>query len=170
MYATKEQERAALKKIRKIIDDLDLGGESYLRYAFDGCFEIAEQNIENDFLNSPKEALEHCRCQLEAAKAREKAALDRELEANRKVLALQATTLTLPDLETCHAVVRRSGTDAWDTMMSLAEKVVELAEQPDSVAFKDAVAAHRRQKKLVEAYDELTSRIDTAIRAHYESK
>ena len=166
--ATKEQERAALKKIRKIV--ADLGEGSYLSYAFDGCFDIAEQNIENDFsismLAARNEALER----EEKAEKRVKIATEKVDELRSQILHMQKHTLTLPDLETCHAVVRRSGTDAWDTMMSLAEKVVELAEQPESVAFKDAVAAHRRQKKLVEAYDELTGRIDTAIRAHYESK
>ncbi len=46
MYATKEQERAALEKIRKIV--AELGEDSYIGIAFDGCFEMAEQNIEND--------------------------------------------------------------------------------------------------------------------------
>lgn len=45
--ATKEQERNALKKIREIV--ADLGQDSYLRFAFEGCFEDAELNIENDF-------------------------------------------------------------------------------------------------------------------------
>lgn len=56
MYATKEQERKALEKIRKIISDL--GEDNYLKMAFDGCFEIAESNIDNDFGESPKDNLE----------------------------------------------------------------------------------------------------------------
>lgn len=43
---TKDQERAALAKIRKIV--ADLGENSYLGSAFDGAFELAEQNIEDD--------------------------------------------------------------------------------------------------------------------------
>lgn len=50
---TKEQERKALDKIRKIV--ADLGEGSYLSYAFEGCFELAEENIENDFALSPKD-------------------------------------------------------------------------------------------------------------------
>ncbi len=45
--ATKEQERKALEKIRKIVTDL--GEDSYLGIAFEGCFEDAERNIEDDF-------------------------------------------------------------------------------------------------------------------------
>ena len=50
--ATKEQERKALARIRKIV--AELGEDSYLATAFDGAWEIAEENIENDFGNSTK--------------------------------------------------------------------------------------------------------------------
>ena len=49
---TKEQERKALEQIRKIVEGL--GTDSYIATAFDGCFEIAEENIENDFALSMK--------------------------------------------------------------------------------------------------------------------
>lgn len=44
---TKEQERKALEQIRKIV--AGLGENSYVGTAFEGCFEDAEENIENDF-------------------------------------------------------------------------------------------------------------------------
>lgn len=50
--ATKQQERDALEKIRKIV--AELGPDSYIATAFAGCFEIAEENIENDFADSMK--------------------------------------------------------------------------------------------------------------------
>ena len=42
MVATKEQELKALEKIKKIM--ADLGEDSYIGMAFEGCFEIAEDN------------------------------------------------------------------------------------------------------------------------------
>ena len=45
---TKDDERKALKKIRDIIDGLG-GNESYIGMALEGCLEIAESNIDNDF-------------------------------------------------------------------------------------------------------------------------
>ena len=51
--ATKRQERAALEKIRKIVDEL--GPDSYIATAFDGCFKDAEANIENDWALSMKD-------------------------------------------------------------------------------------------------------------------
>ena len=56
MATTKDQERAALKKIADIIQGL--GPDSYLSAAFDGCIELAEENITNDFMTSYKERSE----------------------------------------------------------------------------------------------------------------
>ena len=49
----KEQERKALEKIKAIVEGL--GENSYIGTAFEGCFEIAEGNIENDFACSMKQ-------------------------------------------------------------------------------------------------------------------
>ena len=54
---TKEQEKKALEQIRKIVSSLGEG--SYIATAFEGCFEIAEDNIENDFACSMKQRAEH---------------------------------------------------------------------------------------------------------------
>lgn len=56
---TKAQERKALEQIRKIVEGL--GEESYIGRAFEGCFEMAQENIDNDFWNSPKECLRNAR-------------------------------------------------------------------------------------------------------------
>jgi len=53
---TKEQERKALEQIRKIV--AGLGEDSYIGIAFEGCFEVAEENIENDFACSMKQRAE----------------------------------------------------------------------------------------------------------------
>ncbi len=45
--ATKQQERDALEKIQKIVEQL--GPNSYLATAFEGCFDLAAENIENDW-------------------------------------------------------------------------------------------------------------------------
>lgn len=56
MMATREQERKALEKIRAIVEGL--GENSYIGTAFEGCFEIAERNIEYDFADSMKNKFE----------------------------------------------------------------------------------------------------------------
>lgn len=45
--ATKQQERDTLEKIQKMVEML--GPDSYLATAFDGCFDLAAENIENDW-------------------------------------------------------------------------------------------------------------------------
>lgn len=45
--ATKQQEREALDKIRKIVEQL--GPDSYLATTFEGCFDLAAENIDNDW-------------------------------------------------------------------------------------------------------------------------
>ena len=53
---SKEQERKALEQIRKIVDGL--GEDSYVATAFAGCFEIAQQNIDNDWACSMQDRAE----------------------------------------------------------------------------------------------------------------
>ncbi len=49
--ATKDQEREALQKIKAMV--ADLGPHSYIAAAFKGVFDIAEENIDNDFSGNP---------------------------------------------------------------------------------------------------------------------
>lgn len=55
--ATKQQEREALEKIKSMV--AELGPNSYLKTAFEGVFEDAETNIENDFAFSMKARFEN---------------------------------------------------------------------------------------------------------------
>ena len=45
--ATKQQERDTLEKIRKMVEQL--GPDSYLATTFEGCFDLAAENIDNDW-------------------------------------------------------------------------------------------------------------------------
>lgn len=49
--ATKQQERDTLEKIRKMVEQL--GPDSYLATAFEGCFDLAAENIDNDWACAP---------------------------------------------------------------------------------------------------------------------
>lgn len=63
IIASKADERKAIKKIREIIDNL--GEESYTGQAFKGAFEIAESNIDNDFMDSVEAKLQYREQQIE---------------------------------------------------------------------------------------------------------
>ncbi|WP_320973319.1 hypothetical protein [Enterocloster bolteae] len=74
---TKEQERKALEKIRKIVEEL--GENSYIGTAFEGCFRDAEDNIEDDAAYSMKSRFEYSEKKLAEA-LEENKALKKELE------------------------------------------------------------------------------------------
>lgn len=65
---TKEQERKALEQIRKIVSGL--GEDSYVGTAFEGCFEIAEENIQHDFACSTRDRLEGYQSEVEEMASR----------------------------------------------------------------------------------------------------
>lgn len=62
---TKEQERKALEKIKEII--AGLGERSYVGMAFEGCCELAEDNIGNDFGRSAMDEAKRFKAQLDKA-------------------------------------------------------------------------------------------------------
>lgn len=51
--ATKKQEREALEKIMNIIESVG-GDDSYIGKAFEGCYLLAQSNIDNDYKESMK--------------------------------------------------------------------------------------------------------------------
>lgn len=63
---TKADERKALEKIRKIVDEVG-GKDSYIGMAFEGCFELAETNIENDWGCSMQQKIDQMSKSLETA-------------------------------------------------------------------------------------------------------
>ena len=119
--ATKAEERKALEEIRRIVEGL--GNDSYLAMAFDGCFEMAESNIENDFANNPKTSIEKLKKDLRAANAKIKNAdeayeivLKRE-QAEKKELDLAKATLK--------AEADRA-TKGWNSFLEMKDKVKAL--------------------------------------------
>lgn len=82
--ATKEQERKALEQIKAIV--AGLGEDSYIGTAFEGCFQIAQENIDNDWGCSYKQVAESKSAEAAdlrerfATLAKEKADVEQELE------------------------------------------------------------------------------------------
>lgn len=76
MISTRDQEREALKKIKEIV--AGLGEGSHVATAFEGCFEIAEDNIRNDFARSMKQIADSAREDLETV-YRENQKLERKV-------------------------------------------------------------------------------------------
>ena len=75
---TKAQEREALEKIKKLV--ASLGENSYLGSAFDGAFELAERNIDDDAAYSARYYIDRSN-ELESGNYAAKATLNDELSA-----------------------------------------------------------------------------------------
>ena len=176
--ATKEQERKAVEKIRKIISEL--GEDSYVGTALEGGLEDAESNIENDFGDSMKRRWEYAEAQLKTARE-EIASLKNELAESEKdyeaahaaaheiaeqkdaeIAALRMQIIEADDLENLLilAIERKTALD--EEVKNAAERIVESAGEPESAAFKNAVSDHRAAKRAAEKYTALIERASKA--------
>lgn len=119
MMATKEQERAALEKIRKIVDGVG-GHDSYIGKAFEGCFAIAKENIDSDFWNSF-----HDKCVMEHERAN-----NYKMQAERN---LERAETTQSFLDNANAEIKRlneekkassdSAIEIWDKYRNEQDRV-----------------------------------------------
>lgn len=97
---TKDQERQAIEKIRKIVEGL--GENSYVGFAMDGILELAEDNIREDTAYSMKERAEIA--QKDARKAeKENKDLKKEIEDLKKTVEKRGTTISELNMELCNA-------------------------------------------------------------------
>lgn len=152
MIATKEQERKALEKIRKIVEEL--GEDSYIGTAFEGCFEVAEENIENDFACSMKQRAESAEKAMHAShnkvselKTELKKAQDTISKLNSELEAAHKARPTIEDFETCISLARAAASENKNNAELQAELIVGLADTPDCPPFAEAVRKNRAYAK-----------------------
>lgn len=170
--ATKQQERDTLAVIRKMVEEL--GPQSYLATAFEGCFEDAEQNIEDDAAYSMKARLE-----IQAQRA-----IERGHEVNRLKADLTAAQSKIETLQSqfdfasqyikklerqqLSEELRR---DLWvmvtdeaevsrARMAEAADKMAAGADNPGCVLFKESVARYRAEKARAEAMEQRAAELD----------
>lgn len=181
--ATKDQEREALEKIKAIVEAL--GPDSYIGTALEGCFEIAEENIENDFACSMKQRVEAVVVENTRLKEKVKelegklAESEKDYEAAHaaahevaeekdaeiaylkgKVASLAAKVPSADDLTDCIQMARDSAYGYREKMEEAAASVVELADDPSSPEFTKAVKDHRNAKAAYEYAEDLASRLE----------
>ena len=167
MNATKEQERDTLEAIRKMVEEL--GPQSYLATAFEGCFADAESNIENDFGDSMQRRWESAVEKLSALQEennRLKAELaDKKLKDQLAAAQEQITTLQrrqLPEqlrrdlwvMTTNEAEISRA------RMAEAADKMAAGADNPKCVLFKESVARYRDEKTRAESMEQMADALD----------
>ena len=176
--ATKAQERETLEAIKKMV--AELGPQSYLATAFEGCFEDAEQNIEDDAAYSMKARLdiqaqraielgyevdrlkdEIKRLELDNRDLRAAVAKAKE-EASKTITSLREQVLSPDDLEDVRQLLEERITESEEKAEKAAQEIVKYAEDPTGKEFAQAVADHRNHTKYAEYHRELLGRVVAA--------
>jgi len=177
--ATKQQERDALAAIKKMVEEL--GPQSYLAMAFEGCFEDAEQNIENDWGCSQKQLADAATKKVEELEKKIEE-LEKELKAvgitaelNERdlreaiktakekafhtITTLRQQILTPDDLTDIKQLVSEKRSEFDDAAAKAAEEVVRYADNPTSAEFIKAVKDHRTAKSNTDYYNAIIGRL-----------
>lgn len=174
--ATKRNERETLETIRQLV--ADLGEQSYLATAFQGCFEDAEDNIDDDAAYSYKGRYEHVREQLDEAKKKIEeleGKLTQEIaekqqardEAQAVIKKLEAKVLSEDDLEDIRQLLDDRATEADEKAEKAAAEIVRFAEATGLPEFRQAVTDHRNYIKDAKYYRELLGRVVEAQAANH---
>lgn len=144
MIATKDQERKAIEEIRKIVDNL--GENSYVGAAMEGVLELAEDNIENDFVQSMKESVETAE-----KRAHE---LEEELE--------EARACILPEevRQKFYGIAFDKKYKAQAEAMTAAERMAEAVEcgenaRPDAIRYRAMTEEVKEWKDIIKLLDNI---------------
>lgn len=169
---TKADERKALEQIRKIVEGL--GEDSYVGTAFEGCFEIAEQNIDNDWACSMKqraEGAEKKAIKLELDNRDLRLSIERHnKEYSRMKSALELEVMNLKkqifcsdDLIDFRQLIANEISKCEEDIKHAAERIVELSDTPNDIAFGHAVKIHRNTKQRKEYIENIAARLQRVI-------
>ena len=164
---TKEQERKALEQIKKIVDGL--GADSYIATAFDGCFEDALENIENDFALCMKD-----RYETERRKAQDLRAEVDKLKAdlrNEKEVSEELGKAIKKTREQENATIQRieSERDALKGKIAeLLDRESELVSRRDYAMTRAEVAENEIIRLKAKLYDLLVEGRDDRESSHFE--
>lgn len=170
MIATKEQELKALEKIKKIV--ADLGEGSYIGAAFDGCFEDAEGNIQNDFCASMKQRFDVARDKNSQLQGKLSMLEDEVNSLTTERNYLKERTFTKDEINRIFDIVNEKCHDLADESVKASDAVLKLAADLDvdtaGDLFLQAVQKYRRAKKVYEDADKLRNKVREIMETYYE--
>ncbi len=176
--ATKQQEQETLEAIRKMVEEL--GPQSYLATAFEGCFQDAESNIENDFGDSMQRRWESAVEKLSALQEEinrlkaDLAATQTEAETLRGKFDFASQHIKKLERQRLPEQFRR---DLWvmttseaeasrARMAEAADKMAVGADNPGCVLFKESVARYRTEKARAESMEQIADALDAMESEH----
>ena len=170
--ATKDQERETLEKIKAMV--AELGPQSYLATAFEGCFADAESNIENDFgdsmqrrwensmeeLSAAKEEINRLKAEIAAAQKKEETLQGQFDFASQHIKKLERQQLPEELRRDLWVMVTDEAEASRARMAEAADKMAVGADNPGCVLFKDSVARYRAEKARAEAMEQRAAELD----------
>ena len=170
--ATKDQERETLEKIKAMV--AELGPQSYLKTAFEGCFADAESNIENDFgdsmqrrwensmeeLSAAKEEINRLKAEIAAAQKKEETLQGQFDFASQHIKKLERQQLPEQLRRDLWVMVTDEAEASRARMAEAADKMAVGADNPGCVLFKDSVARYRAEKARAEAMEQRAAELD----------
>ena len=170
--ATKQQERNALAAIKKMVEEL--GPQSYLATAFEGCFEDAEQNIEDDAAYSMKARLEiqaqraierghevdRLKADLTAAQSKIETLQSQFDFASQYIKKLERQQLSEELRRDLWVMVTDEAEVSRARMAEAADKMAAGADNPGCVLFKESVARYRAEMARAEAMEQRAAELD----------
>lgn len=154
--ATKDQEREALEKIKAILDTLGL--DSYVGTAFEGCLEIAEENIENDFAFSMKQRVEAAVVENSRLKERVKELEDKLAESEKDYEAAHAAAHLVADEKDAEIQRLKTQVQELSEKLASAEEALEDAnEEAGSAEARSGEAQAEIVRLKAKPYDYMTA-------------
>lgn len=154
--ATKDQEREALEKIKAILDTL--GPDSYVGTAFEGCLEIAEENIENDFAFSMKQRVEAAVVENSLLKERVKELEDKLAESEKDYEAAHAAAHLVADEKDAEIQRLKTQVQELSEKLASAEEALEDAnEEAGSAEARSGEAQAEIVRLKAKLYDYMTA-------------
>ena len=154
--ATKDQEREALEKIKAILDTLGL--DSYVGTAFEGCLEIAEENIENDFAFSMKQRVEAAVVENSRLKERVKELEDKLAESEKDYEAAHAAAHLVADEKDAEIQRLKTQVQELSEKLASAEEALEDAnEEAGSAEARSGDAQAEIVRLKAKLYDYMTA-------------
>ena len=163
--ATKEQERETLEKIKAMV--AELGPQSYLKTAFEGVFEVAEMNIDEDAAYSfpgrvslLEEQLKEMGSKYNAARSDVEVLRSQLDHAQEQADALKKQQLPVWLHSAVYGLASAELATSKARMEQAAETMAYYAEAPQDIAFAEAVKGYRAAKERREVCEQIVKGLE----------
>ena len=163
--ATKEQERETLEKIKAMV--AELGPQSYLKTAFEGVYEVAEMNIDEDAaysfpgrVNILEEQLREMGSKYNAARSDTEVLRSQLDHAQEQADALKRQQLPVWLHSAVYGLASEELATSKARMEQAAETMAYYAEAPQDIAFAEAVKGYRAAKERRDVCEQIVKGLE----------